>query len=74
MKSMNNITHAERKSRKGKRKSRKGERKSRKGERNLEKKTALSTTAEEEACDDLQGKRYPITIIKINEKNYPTHQ
>ena len=56
MKSMIIIPTLKRKSREGKRKLRK---------ENLEKKMALSTTAEEEACDDLQGKRYPILIIKI---------
>ena len=47
---MKNNTHAEKKSREGK--------------RNLEEKMALSTTVEEEACDNLQGKRYPMLIIK----------
>ena len=34
-------------------------------QRNLEEKMALSTTVKKEACDNLQGKRYPIIIIKI---------
>ena len=41
------------------------ERKREKGKKAREGKKFGKITAEEEACDDLQGKRYPIIIIKI---------